>query len=158
MKQHAWKTYAFWIFLTEAVGVLAGWLTRADVKRFAAEVIQPAWSPPDMVFPIVWTILYALMGIGAARIDLSQTSAERTRGLQIYLVQLAVNFFWTLIFFYWQAFGFALIWLALLWGLILAMILAFREVDRLAAWLQLPYFLWVSFAGCLNAAILLLNH
>ncbi len=158
MNKHTWKTYAFWIFLTEAVGALAGWLTRADVQQYTAEVLQPDWAPPNIVFPIVWTILYALMGIGAARIDLSPASADRTRSLRIYFVQLAVNFFWSLIFFHWQAYGFALAWLCLLWVLILAMILSFRKVDKLAAWLQLPYLLWVSFAGILNWAVWTLNR
>lgn len=156
MKQKPWKTYAFWIFLTEAVGALSGWLTSGAMKDYAA--IRPSFSPPGFVFPIVWTILFALMGVGAARIDLSDPSKARSCGLKIYFVQLLVNFFWGPIFFQMQAYGFALIWLCILWILILWMILTFRKVDKTAARLQISYLLWVTFAGYLNAAVWFLNR
>lgn len=85
-------------------------------------------------------------------------SEARSRSLLLFLVQLTVNFFWSLIFFNLQAFGFALIWLILLWLLILEMILSFRKVDPFAALLQIPYFIWVSFAIYLNAGVWLLNR
>ena len=157
MKTGTWKTYAFWILLTEAVGALAGWLTKDAVTIYGETILRPPLSPPGIVFPVVWTVLFALMGIGAARVALAPGSEEQGRALRLFLLQLAVNFFWSLIFFRWQAFGFAFLWLVLLWLLILAMILAFREVDRLAAVLQLPYLLWVSFAAYLNFAIWRLN-
>ncbi len=157
MKKSVWKIYAVWILLAEAVGALSGWLTREGTKIYESSVTQPPLSPPGIVFPIVWGILFALMGIGAARIYLEPPSAARKRSLWIFAVQLTFNFFWSIIFFNLQAFGFALIWLVLLWLLILAMILAFREVDPLAAWLQLPYLLWVSFALYLNFAVWRLN-
>ena len=83
-----WKTYALWILLAEAVGGLSGWLTREGTKIYQATVAQPPLSPPPLVFPIVWGILFALMGIGAARIYLSPVSAARTRSLLLFLVQL----------------------------------------------------------------------
>ena len=115
-------------------------------------------SPPSIVFPIVWSILFALMGIGAARIYLSPAFNARTRSLMLFLIQLAFNFFWSIIFFNFQNFGFAFIWLIALWILILLMILSFREVDKLAAWLQIPYLLWVTFAAYLNLGVWLLNR
>ena len=118
---------------------------------------KPPLSPPGIVFPIVWGILYALMGIGAARIYLAPESRERTRSLLLYFVQLMFNFFWSIIFFNFQRFGFALIWLLVLWVLILRMILAFRRVDKTAALLQIPYLLWVTFAAYLNFGVWRLN-
>ena len=158
MKKSTWKTYAFWIALAEAVGAFSGWLTRKSVKIYNAAVKQPPLSPPSIVFPIVWGILFILMGMGAARIYLSPASKARSRSLLLFLVQLAFNFFWSIIFFNLQAFGFAFLWLIALWILILLMILSFREVDQPAAWLQIPYLLWVSFAAYLNFGVWLLNR
>lgn len=158
MKKPQWKTYALWILLAEAVGGLSGWLTRDGTKIYNATVEQPPLSPPSIVFPIVWGILFALMGIGAARVYLSPPSAMRTRGLLLFLVQLAFNFLWSIIFFNLQNFGFAFIWLMLLWVLILWMILTFYKVDKAAALLQLPYLLWVTFAAYLNYGVWLLNR
>lgn len=152
-----WKIYALWIAATEAVGALSGWLTREGVKVYEQTVTKPPLSPPSWVFPVVWGILFALMAIGAARVYLSPAGPERTRSLRLYGLQLAVNFFWSIIFFNLQAFGLALVWLVLLWILILRMLLAFRRVDPVAGWLQLPYLLWVSFAAYLTAGVLLLN-
>ena len=158
MKKTAWKTYAIWILLTEAVGALSGWLTREGSKIYQATIQQPPLSPPGIVFPIVWGILFALMGIGAARIYMAPPSLARTRGLRIFFLQLFFNFFWSIIFFNLQAFGFALLWLLGLWILILLMILTFRKTDPLAAWLQLPYLLWVTFAAYLNFGVWILNR
>lgn len=157
MKQHTWKTYAAWILLAEAVGGLSGWLTRDGAKAYGQSIVQPPFSPPAIVFPIVWGVLFALMGVGAARIYLSLASQARTNSLRIFLLQLAFNFFWSILFFNLQFFGAALVWLLILWGLILWMIFSFRKVDPLAAWLQVPYLLWVSFAAYLNYGVWLLN-
>jgi len=85
-------------------------------------------------------------------------SAARSRSLLLFLVQLAFNFCWSLLFFNLQRFGLAFVWLMVLWGLILWMILSFRRTDSLAAWLQVPYFLWVTFAAYLNFGVWLLNR
>jgi len=158
MKKSTWKTYAFWVLFTEAVGGLSGWLTREGTKIYTAAITQPPFSPPGIVFPIVWSILFALMGIGAARIYLAPASTARSRSLLLFLLQLAFNFFWSIIFFNLQNFGLALICLIALWILILLMILSFRKVDKLAAWLQIPYLLWVTFAAYLNFGVWLLNR
>ena len=160
MKQIAknWKTYALWILLAEAVGGLSGWLTREGTKIYQATVEQPPLSPPPLVFPIVWGILFALMGIGAARVYLSPISGNRTRALLVFGLQLLFNFFWSIIFFNLQAFGFAFLWLTVLWGLILGMIVLFYRVDKAAAYLQIPYLLWVTFALYLNAGVWMLNR
>lgn len=157
MKEHTWKPYAVWILVTEAVGGLSGWLTREGSAHYAKTVAQPPLSPPGIVFPIVWGILFALMGVSAARIYLAPDSEARTQSLKFFWVQLAFNFFWSIIFFNLQNFGLALLWLLILWGLIVRMMRAFAQVDRVAAWLQIPYLIWVTFAGYLNAGVWLLN-
>ena len=157
MKNSNWKTYAFWIILCEAVGALAGWISAGGIEVYSALANKPPLTPPQWVFPVVWTILYALMGISAARISLTPPSKERNRGLNLFTVQLIVNFFWPLLFFNAQAFGFALIWLILLWVLVLAVILTFRKIDKTAAWLLIPYLLWLTFAVYLNAGVYILN-
>ena len=157
MKKGTWKTYALWILIAEAVGALSGWLSREGVEAYNAAGIAPTFSPPAIVFPIVWSVLYALMGISAARVWLSQESSARSAGLNLYVAQLVVNFFWSLLFFNLQAYGFAFFWLILLWVLVAGMILAFYHVDRVAAGLQIPYLLWLTVAAVLNAAVWLRN-
>ncbi len=153
-----WKAYLFWILGVEAVGMLSGFLTRKGSELYSQTIAKPPLSPPSIVFPIVWGILFLLMGIGAARIYLSPASAERSMSLRIFLVQLGFNFFWSIIFFNFQRFGLAFGWLLILWGLILWMIFSFRKVDLLAALLQIPYFLWVTFAAYLNFGVWMLNR
>lgn len=153
-----WKPYLFWILLAEAAGALSGWLTRSAMQSYSESIVQPPLSPPGWVFPLVWTILFALMGIGAARVYLSQPSAARSRGLNLFIAQLVVNFFWSPVFFNLQAFGFAFFWLLLLWGLVLAMTLTFRKTDPLAAKLQIPYLIWLTFAAYLNLGVWYLNR
>jgi tryptophan-rich sensory protein len=152
-----WKIYALFIGLTEAVGALSGFLTRDGMDYFMENVTQPPLSPPGWLCHVVWGLLYALMGFGAARIWISPESKDRHKGLNLYVVQLVMNFFWSLIFFNVRTYGFALLWLGLLWGLVLWMILTFRKVDKPAAWLQLPYLAWLTFAAYLNWGIWMLN-
>ena len=153
-----WKIYAVWILFTEAVGALSDWLTRHGMEVYKAEVPKPPLSPPEIVFPVVWTALYALMGIGAARVFLTPPSPARSQGLRLYLIQLAFNFLWTILFFNLQHYGLAFLWLAALWVLIFLMARTFRKSDRMAARLQIPYLLWVAFAGYLNLGVFLLNR
>ena len=148
----------FWILLAEAVGALSGWLTREGTQIYAQTIVKPPLSPPGWVFPVVWAILYALMGIGAAKVYQAPASKTRSMGLNLFITQLVVNFFWSPIFFNLQDFGFSLLWLLLLWGLVLWMILVFRKVDPLAATLQIPYLLWLTFAAYLNFGVWYLNR
>ncbi len=157
MKNGKWKTYAFWIILSEAVGALAGFLIRDGVKIYSETILKPPLSPPALVFPIVWTLLYALMGISAARVRLAPASRARHTSTNLFIAQLVVNFFWPLFFFNLQAFGFALVWLILLWVLVLALIFVTCRVDKGAAWLLVPYLVWLTFAAYLNAGVYLLN-
>lgn len=158
MKHRRVWTYTFWIVLTEAVGALSGWLTRDGMELYQATVEKPALSPPPIVFPIAWGILYALMGIGMARVVLSARSEERTDAIQIYLLQLAVNFVWSIFFFNLRTYAGALLVLLLLLALVIWMIIRFRRVDRPSAQLQIPYVLWTAFAAYLNAGVWYLNR
>ena len=157
MKKQAWKTYVFWIVLTEAVGALAGLLTRSGTERYAETVLKPPLSPPAIVFPIVWGILYALMGFGAARVYLAPAGENRSLSLRLYGIQLFFNFLWSILFFNMRAFGFAFVWLAALLALVVMMTAAFDRVERTAALPQIPYVLWICFALYLNFAVWRLN-
>lgn len=118
---------------------------------------QPPLSPPGWLFPIVWTILYLLMGI-AAYLVWVRDSTGRNGALLFYGLQLAFNFVWTLIFFNLQNYGLALLWILILWVLILITTIRFFRETKAAGWLMLPYLLWVSFAVYLNAGVWLLNR
>lgn len=156
MKIKQWKVYLFWILLCESVGALSGWLSREGIDIYEATVNKPVFTPPGWVFPVVWSVLFALMGISAARIYLSEPSRNRNWGLNLFLIQLAVNFFWPLIFFNLQAFGIAFVWLILLWVLVAVVIRLFWKVDRTSAWLLVPYIVWLTFAVGLNFAIIIM--
>ena len=110
------------------------------------------------LFPVAWGILYGLMGVSAARIYMAPQSDDRRKGLNLYIAQLIINFFWSLIFFNAQAFGFAFIWLLILWALVLGMILSFRKTDKLAGNLQIPYLLWLTYAAYLSFGVWFLNR
>lgn len=144
------------LILTEGVGLFSGFLSREGIRHYAV-LPKSALTPPNWVFPLVWTVLFALMAVGAARVYASE-GPGRDRALALFGVQLAVNFVWSLLFFNGQFFGFALLWLAVLWLLILGMIRAFGKVDQTAARLQIPYLLWVTFAAYLNWAVWMLNR
>ena len=152
------KALIICLLIPLAVGGLAAWLTMGSMAQFAA-LAQPLLSPPGWVFPVVWTILYLLMGWASFLIwksDAPQAAKKRTLGL--YGVQLAVNFVLPLLFFRAGLYGFALIWLVILLVLVAETMLAFGRIDRRAAWLLAPYFLWLLFAAYLNAGVWLLNR
>ena len=157
MMKQVWRTYVFWILLAEAVGIFSAGLSLEGIQQFGDTVDQPPLSPPAIVFPIVWGILYGLMGISAARIRLAEPSEARNRSMNLYIAQLILNFFWSLIFFNLQSYGLAFAWLILLWFTVLLMILSFRKVDNVAAYLQTPYLLWLTFATYLNFDIWFIN-
>ncbi len=157
MRNIDWKKLIFWVLIAMGVGAASGLLTRKGVEYFNTFVTQPPLSPPKWLFPIVWAILYALMGVSAYLVSQAPASTERSRGLNLMVSQLIVNFFWSPFFFNAQAYGFSLLWLIGLWLLVLWMILEFRKTVPLAAWLQIPYLLWLTFAVYLNAGVWYLN-
>ena len=157
-KWKTWKPYIISSLISLAVGVLSGLLSMDGIVFFSQSVLQPVLSPPAWLFPVVWTILYTLMGISAARIWFLPAGQTREQGLNLYVSQLIVNFFWSLIFFNAQAYGFAVIWLLLLWVLVFLMIRSFNKIDKKAALLQIPYLIWLMFAAYLNIGVWILNR
>lgn len=117
---------------------------------------QPPLSPPAALFPIVWTILYILMGI-SSYIILKSRSSGRTFALKLYAANLFFNFFWPVIFFGKMDFFFALIWLIIMFLVVLWMTASFFKIEKCAALLNIPYILWLIFAGYLNFMVFLLN-
>lgn len=152
------KKFGFILFpaISLGVGALAGFLTKDSLANVYPLLEKSSLTPPGWVFPIVWTVLYLLMGIGMALVE-ARGGPERSRALTLFGIQLALNFGWSLLFFNSGAYLSALLCLIVLWVMILAMAGSFASVSRLAAWLQIPYLLWVAFAGCLNAAVWVLN-
>lgn len=152
------KPYFISVFIALGVGGLSAILTQNNMKIYAV-LNKPPLAPPAILFPIVWTVLYVLMGIGSARIYLQKTefSYEVLDALLSYALQLILNFFWPIIFFNMLTFLFAFIWLVVLWSAILKMIFKFGQLDAVGAYLQIPYLLWVTFAGYLNFMIYLMN-
>lgn len=153
-----YKPYFISITIALAVGSLSAFLTRNNMDIYN-NINKPALSPPAILFPIVWTILYILMGISGARIWLQKKNwpYETMDALLTYTLQLILNFFWAIIFFNMQTFLFSFIWLVVLWAAILKMIFKFSVLDKTAACLNIPYVLWVTFAGYLNFMIYVLN-
>lgn len=137
------------------VGGLSAWLTK-DSMNIYETFIQPPLAPPGWLFPVVWTILYILMGI-AAYLVWAENDPGRDDALWVYGAQLIFNFVWSLIFFNARRFGLAFLWLIVLWVLILVTVIRFRRINRTAGNLMLPYLAWVTFAAYLNAAIWILN-
>lgn len=157
LRTPTWSVYAFWIALSEMVGIAAALATQDAMETYGTTMATPPLSPPAIVFPIAWSVLYALMGIGAARIWIRPPSPERTQALVLFAVQLAMNFAWTFAFFAFEAYGFAFFWLVGLWAVVVAMAAAFRKADAAAAAMQIPYVAWLAFAAYLNAGVWYLN-
>ena len=139
------------------VGGAAGLLTMNSMEAFEA-LNQPPLSPPGWLFPVVWTVLYVLMGIASYLVSVSDApQEEKTRALRTYGIQLAFNFLWPIAFFNLKWYLFAFLWLVILWILILITALRFGRIRKPAGYLLVPYLLWVAFAGYLNLGIYLLN-
>jgi len=153
------KPYVISIAIALAVGGLSALLTSGNMDIYS-DIIQPPLAPPAILFPIVWTVLYILMGIGAAMVYNERQSKpkEVARALIVYAVNLFLNFFWSIIFFNMRAFLFSFVWLILLWITIIIMIVKFYQIKPAAGLLQISYLIWVTFAGYLNFAIFLLNR
>ncbi len=142
---------------TELVGVLSG-IIAGNSFSFYKEIVRPPFSPPGWIFPIVWIILYALMGISAYFIYTSKaTVRQKNFALAVYGIQLVVNFLWSIVFFRLEMVGLSVIIILLLLLLIVVMICVFYRIRPVAAYLNIPYLLWTAFASYLNIGVLILN-
>ena len=147
-----WISIGLWLALTFAVaGISARW-TAAEIPAWYRTLVRPAIAPPNWVFGPVWSLLYALMAIAAWRVSVAPPSSPRNLALILFLVQLALNFAWSWLFFKQHALGAALAEVMLLWVTIAVTTLAFARIESLAAWLMAPYLAWVTFATVLNGA------
>lgn len=156
LKSIKWKPLIINLIITLGIGGLSALITKDFMQTFETINKSPL-TPPSMAFPIVWSILFILMAISAYLIYNSNSQLKKS-ALIVYGIQLIVNFFWSIIFFNAQAYLFAFIWLVILWILIITMMVLFYKINHKAAYLQIPYLLWVSFAGYLNLIIYLLNR
>ena len=152
------KPYIISVLIALGIGGLSAFFTRNSMDLYSS-INTPPLSPPSILFPIVWTILFVLMGISAAMIytDTNASVLSKKSALFTYTLSLIVNFFWSIIFFNFRAFLFAFLWLLLLLFLIVRTIMKYYKINPTAAYLQIPYLLWVTFAGYLTFAIWLLN-
>lgn len=152
-----WKKLLISIAIPLGVGGFSALLTSGNMKLFE-EIEKPPLSPPGWIFPVVWTILYVLMGISLYFVLMTKTREDKRPAIISFAVQLFFNFFWSIIFFNAQAYLFAFIWLILLWVAIVVNIYFFNKINTTSAKLLIPYLVWVTFAGYLNLGIYILNR
>lgn len=148
----------FAIAICQLTGIIGSVFTINSIPTWYAHLNKPSFSPPNWIFGPVWTLLYLLMGISVYLIwskGLKKKSIKSA--LKLFLVQLALNFIWTPIFFGLRSLEFGLIVIVAMWIYIFLTIKSFYLISKLAAYLLIPYLLWVSFATILNASLVLLN-
>ena len=149
---------ALFVIACIVVGGVSGFFTAGEVDAWYSSLIKPVWNPPNWVFGPVWTILYALMGVAAFLVYREGFQRREVKiALGIFSVQLALNFFWSILFFSYKNLFASFVEIIILWVAILATIISFYRVSRPAALIMLPYLLWVSFASILNYSIWILN-
>ena len=148
------KIYLKSILIPVIVGTVVGLITSGSMEY--SSLIQPPLAPPAILFPIVWSILYVLMGVSYGILE--SNSLVDSSINSIYYAQLFVNALWSFFFFVFEWRLFAFLWILLLLALVIVMIVRFYEKNKIAGLLQLPYLAWVIFASYLNLAIYLLNR
>lgn len=149
---------AICILLPLLVGGISGWITADAIGTWYATLARPSFSPPNYLFGPVWSVLYVLMGVSLYLIVKSSPGSLRSQALMVFGLQLFLNFWWSIIFFKFHQLGLALVEIGAIWLAIIAMIVLFYRVKPIAAYLQIPYLLWVSFATVLNTAFWWLNR
>ncbi len=140
------------VFIVGAIGSVA---TSPQIPVWYATLARPAWAPPNWLFPVVWTILYILIGISLFLVW--RKSLESKQALVVFAVQLGLNLLWSLVFFGLHSIVGGLVIILMLWMAILANIIVFYRISRWAGLILLPYLVWVSIASYLNYSIYLLN-
>jgi benzodiazapine receptor len=139
-------------------GSVGSLVTRPEIATWYASFAKPSWTPPPFAFPIVWTLLYILMGISFWRLwDRQPPAAARSKAMTWFLVQLALNALWSPVFFGWHGTRTALIIIVALLVALAATIITAARVDRAAAWLLAPYLIWVAYATTVNAGVVVMN-
>ena len=151
-----WKKFLLCLAIPLGVGGVSALLTSGNMQLFE-EINKPPLSPPGWLFPVVWTILYILMGVALYLVAMAKDTKANLPAYISFGAQLLFNFFWSIIFFNAKAYLFAFIWLVLLWVAIAVNIYFFYKVNKTAGKILIPYLIWVTFAGYLNFGIYLLN-
>lgn len=144
------------IILPLLVGGISGIATVSGIKDWYVHLNKPFFNPPNYLFGPVWSLLYLLMGVSFYMI-LQSKSVTKKKAILIFFIQLILNFWWSFLFFKFQLLGISMIEIILMWISILWMIIEFKKINKTAAYLQLPYLAWVTFASLLNASIWYLN-
>ena len=155
-KMIKFKNYIISLIISIGIGQISGFLTKNASKNFSSNFNQSALTPPDWVFPVVWVILFFLMGISATLVYESHCKYKRY-GLLIYGVQLIFNFLWSMFFFLGEQFVLSFGWLTILILMVVGMILLFYKCNKIAGYLQIPYLVWLCFAMYLNYIVVILN-
>jgi len=145
------------ISLTLSIGAITGIATSSGVNNWYVTLNKPVFNPPNYLFGPVWALLYLFMGVSFYLILQSENSIFKRRAIIIFFTQLFLNFCWSFLFFKFQLVGVALIEIVFIWASIIMMIFIFYKINKTASCLQIPYFLWVSFASILNGSIWILN-
>lgn len=157
MKRINWGLLAISIFTPFTAGILGSAFTTPAVQSWYQTIYRPTWNPPSWLFGPVWTLLYILMGVALYLVWSKKQTKGKNLAMSIFLVQLILNAFWSVIFFGLGNFWFAFVEIVFLWLFIVLTIAQFWKINKTASLLLLPYILWVSFAAFLNFTIATLN-
>lgn len=149
---------AGWLALCFVVAGLGGAATSTSVSTWYLELEKPSWNPPSWVFGPVWTVLYAMMAVAAWLVWRVPPSTERSAGLRVFGVQLALNLLWSCVFFGLRNPGWAFLEVVLMWTAIAVTMRCFLRLSRPAGWLLAPYLAWTTFAATLNFTLWMLNR
>lgn len=148
---------ALYIVICLAAGFIGSYFTQSSVNTWFVTLTKPSFNPPSWLFAPVWTLLYILMAVSKYIICLLPKNDEKKEAIIIFFTQLILNILWSFSFFYLRSPLLGFINIIALWLMIILMIIRFYKLSPAAAWLQVPYFLWVSFASILNYYIWQLN-
>ena len=154
MRKNRLSDLLLYVVGAELVGVLSAVVSGGRFNEFYGTLVKPPFSPPGWIFPIVWAVLYALMGLSAYKI---YVGSDSQKALRVYYAQLAVNFLWSPAFFGMRKLWWAAAVLTVLIVLVLIMTVRFSKIRRAAALLNIPYLLWLIYAAYLNFGAALLN-
>lgn len=152
-----WLALAVFLILCYGVAAIGSLSTIPAIPTWYAALSKPSFNPPNWIFGPVWSILYGLMAIAGWLVWRTSSSNRRTDALMLFGLQLVLNFLWTPVFFHFHAIRIALVIIMLLWLAILFTTVRFWRLSHLAAWLMVPYLVWVAFASALNFEICRLN-
>ena len=139
------------------VGIVSAMISSKGMAMYGT-MSKPPLSPPAWVFPVAWTILYIMMGIASYFVFVSDADSKlKMMALLIYIIQLAMNFMWSILFFNWKLYLVAFVWLIVMWGLVIICAFRFYGINKAAGYMMIPYIVWLTFAAYLNLGIFLLN-